>query len=467
MARTTRKQLKIGLAAYGTGWDSDAWRLPEATNSGLIDPSVITDLATTAERGKIDYLFAGSSLASEPGVLSRIFRWDSAVYAGYAAARTEHVGFLVTYNSSFEHPYHVARQLATLDRFSHGRAAINTVFGIDRAGGPTENFKGFAVPTEESKYRRAEEFTEILYHLLYDSWDADFLLDDKHSGVLVKPGTWHETGAQGEFFSVRGPLNVPPPVQKHIPNVHVGESAESLDYGARFAQARFSPYYGLKEGKLRYAEQKARVKETGTDPEKFLILPGINFYLAGTSREARAKYRQILAFQQLVELPQAFVAALDLDVPADRVHPDDRLQDVLGSAKLTPETLERALNAEITANPPRLTRHLNMSTDHAQVARDVLAALGDDEDVKLGDLFRVVQKKRASLGQFVGSPAEFADWFEENLEESVFDGVQLFPPYHRGPADFFVDHVIPELQRRGIFRKEYESTRLEENLGTV
>jgi N-acetyl-S-(2-succino)cysteine monooxygenase len=97
----------------------------------------------------------------------------------------------------------------------------------------------------------------------------------------------------------------------------------------------------------------------------------------------------------------------------------------------------------------------------------VLALLGDDEDVTLGDLFRVVQKQRASLGRFVGDPQEFADWFEENLEESVFDGVQLFPPYHRGPADFFVDHVVPELQRRGIFRKEYESTRLEENLGLV
>lgn len=461
----TRKQLKLGLAAYGTGWDHDAWRLPEATNSGLADPSVIADLATTAERGKIDYLFAGSSLATEPQVLSRVFRWDSAVYAGHAAARTEHVGFLLTYNSSFEHPFHVARQLATLDRFSHGRAAINTVFGIDRAGGPTENFKGFAVPTEESKYQRAGEFTDVLYRLLYDSWDRDFLLDDKAGGVLIRPGTWHEIGAEGEFFHVRGPLNVPPPVQKHIPNVHVGESQESLDYGARWAQARFSPYYGLKEGKLRYAEQKRRVAEAGGDPEKFKVLPGINFYLAGTAREAREKYRQILAFQQNVELPAALAAALGL--PADQLHPDDRLHDALGTAKLTPETLEQALAADAAASPPRRRHHLNASPDHAQVARDVLDALGDDERVTLGDLFRVVQKKRASLGQFVGSPQEFADWFEENLEESVFDGVQLFPPYHRGPADFFVDHVVPELQRRGIFRTEYESTRLEENLGTV
>jgi N-acetyl-S-(2-succino)cysteine monooxygenase len=461
----TRKQLKLGLAAYGTGWDLDAWRLPEATNSGLVDPSVIVDLATTAERGKLDYLFAGSSLATEPRKLSRIFRWDSAVYSGYAAARTEHVGFLLTYNTSFEHPYHVARQLATLDRFSHGRAAINAVFGIDRSGGPTENFKGFAVPTEESKYRRAEEFTEILYKLLYGSWDEDFLLDDREGGEFVKPGTWHETGAEGEFFSVRGPLNVPPPIQKHIPNVHVGESLSSLEYGARYAQARFSPYYGLKEGKLRYAEQKRRVAEAGVDPDKFVVLPGINFYLAGTTKEAREKYRQILDFQQQVELPAVLASVLGL--PADQVRPDTRAQHALGAAKLTPETLESMLAAEAAANPPALRHHLNASSDHAQVARDVLNALGEDERVTLGDIYRVVQKNRASLGQFVGAPRQFADWFEENLEESVFDGVQLFPPYHRGPADFFVDHVVPELQRRGIFRKEYESTRLEENLGTV
>ena len=105
MSPARKKQLKLGLAAYGTGWDQDAWQLPDATTSGLTDPSVIADLAAIAERGKLDYLFAGSSLATEPLVLQRIFRWDSAVFAGYAAARTEHVGFLVSYNSSFEHPY--------------------------------------------------------------------------------------------------------------------------------------------------------------------------------------------------------------------------------------------------------------------------------------------------------------------------------------------------------------------------
>jgi N-acetyl-S-(2-succino)cysteine monooxygenase len=466
MAHTTKRQLKIGLAAYGTGWDLDAWRLPDATNSGLLDPSVITDVALAAERGKLDYIFAGSSLASEPLVLSRIFRWDSAVFGGFAAAKTEHVGFLMTYNSSFEHPFFVARQLATLDRFSHGRAAINTVSGIDREGGPTENIKVLNPPSEESKYRRAAEFTEVLYRLLYESWDDDLLLDDKEAGALTRPGSWHEINAKGEFFEVRGPLNVPPPIQKHIPNVHVGESEESMIYGARWAQARFSPYYGIQEGKVRYAEQKRRVAEAGGDPEKFLILPGVTPYVAATRKEARAKYRQVLAFQQVVELPAAFAAAFNLD--AENIRPVDRVVDVLGSAGLDPEIVQRALIAEADAGPAAFGQQLGGRVrDYSVIARDVIDIVSDDEQVTFGDLFRVVQRHRHGQDKFVGDTNDFADWFEENLEESVFDGAQVFPPYHRGPADFFVDHVVPELQRRGIFRKEYESSRLEENLGTI
>jgi alkanesulfonate monooxygenase SsuD/methylene tetrahydromethanopterin reductase-like flavin-dependent oxidoreductase (luciferase family) len=465
MARTTKKQLKIGLAAYGTGWDLDAWRLPDATNAGLLDPSVITDVALAAERGKLDYIFAGSSLASEPHVLSRVFRWDSAVFGGFAAAKTEHVGFLMTYNSSFEHPFFVARQLATLDRFSHGRAAINTVSGIDREGA-TENFKGYRTPDEASKYQRAAEFTEIIYRLLYESWDEDLLLDDKNNGPLIKPDSWHEINAKGEFFEVRGPLNVPPPIQKHIPNVHVGESEESLNYGAHWAQARFSPYYGKEEGKVRYAAQKQRVAEAGGDPDKFQILPGVTPYVAGTRKEARARYRQVLAFEQVAELPAAFAAAFNLDM--EKVRPEDKVIDVLGSIDLDPDVVESALVAQAGSGPAPFGQQLGgRARDYKIIARDVIDIVSDDEQVTLGDLFRVVQKHRHGQEKFVGDTNDFADWFEENLEESVFDGAQVFPPYHRGPADFFVDHVVPELQRRGIFRKEYESNHLEENLGTI
>ena len=464
-----RKRLRIGLAAYGTGWDQDAWRLPESNNRGLTDPSVISDLAITAERGKLDYLFAGSSLASEPDVLNRVFRWDSAVFAGHAAARTDHVGFLLTYNSSFEHPFHVARQLATLDRFSEGRTAINVVFGIDRQGGPVENFEGYPLPDQESKYRRAAEFTEALYALLHNSWDNDLLLDNKVDGILIRPGSWHPIDYEGEFFRVRGPLNVPPPVQRHSPTVHVGTSPESLEYGAKYAQARFSPYFGLEAGKKHYAEHKARVAAAGGDPDAFLILPGVTFYLGGTVQEARAKYRQILNYQREVELP--LVLAQSLGITADRFAADIPLAVALGAEGIDPDRLVALLdNGDVAAEDPtvngyptqpsRQRRHSNVD-----VVREVLAALGDDEHITVRDFFAAVQKRQAGQGRYVGDAIGFADWLEEHLEEEVLDGVQLFPPYHRGPADFFVDHVVPELQRRGIFRTEYESTRLEDNLG--
>ena len=379
--------------------------------------------------------------------------------------RPEHVGFLLTYNSSFEHPFFVARELATLDRFSHGRAAINTVSGIDREGGPAENIKVLNPPSEASKYQRAAEFTEVIYRLLYESWDEDPVLDDKKGGALMRPSSWHEINFKGEFFEVRGPLNAPPPVQKHIPNVHVGESEDSMNYGAQWAQARFSPYYGIEEGKVRYAAQKQRVKEAGGDPEKFLILPGVTPYVAATKKEARAKYREVLAFEQIVALPGAFAAAFNLD--AEKIHPEDKVVDVLGAAGLDPERVERALVAEAGSGPAPFGQLGARVRDYKVIARGVVDIVSDDESVTIGDLFRVVQRHRHGQDKFVGDTNDFADWFEENLEESVFDGAQVFPPYHRGPADFFVDHVVPELQRRGIFRTEYESSRLEENLGTI
>jgi alkanesulfonate monooxygenase SsuD/methylene tetrahydromethanopterin reductase-like flavin-dependent oxidoreductase (luciferase family) len=252
---------------------------------------------------------------------------------------------------------------------------------------------------------RAHEFTDVLYRLLYESWDDDLMLDDKLNGILTRPGSWHEVNAHGEFFDVRGPLNAPPPIQKHIPNVHVGESQSSLEYGARWAQARFSPYYGIKEGKARYAEQKQRVAAAGFDPDKFLVLPGINFYLAGTNTEARAKYRDILAVEHTVEIPAAFAQAFGLD--PEKLDPGARLHSALGGAGLEVSQIEAALRADPDGGA------VARSLDYPQIAHDVLAIVDEDERVTLGDLFRVVQKqRRASLGNFVGDPKEFAEWAE-------------------------------------------------------
>ncbi|MFJ8787863.1 NtaA/DmoA family FMN-dependent monooxygenase [Streptomyces sp. NPDC102462] len=448
-----RRALRLGLAAYGTGWDLDAWRLPEATNFGLRDPSVILDIARVAERGRLDYVFAGSALGSEPDRLNRIFRWDNFVYAGHAAAITRNLGFVMSVNSSFEHPYAVARQLATLDNFNRGRTALNVVFGIDRDGDPIGNYGKNPVPTEETKYARAREFTTVVNRLLYESWDDDLLLDDKAAGTLVRPGSWHRIDFHGEHFDVRGPLNVPPPVQRHIPIVQVGLSEESLRYGADFAQLRFSPYFGISRGKEEYRRLKERVAANGRDPDKFKIIPGITFHLGGTVREARAKFNEINAFQLTQALPAAFSEALGIDL--SRVRDSERVLDVVdfdavGDDALRPLISDRARDAK----------------NDRELLRQILATqIG--EDATLRELYHYVQRSRhEQQPAVVGDAKTIADWLEENLDEEVLDGVQLFPPYHRGPADLFVDLVVPELQRRGIFRTEYEAPTLQGLLDT-
>nr|BFE61083.1 LLM class flavin-dependent oxidoreductase [Dactylosporangium thailandense] len=456
---SSARRLRIGLAAYGTGWDLEAWRLPGATNSGLLDPSVIVDVARIAERGKLDYVFSGSALATEPNRLNRVFRWDNSVYAGTLAAVTEHVGFFPSYNTSFEHPYFVARQIATADRFSAGRIGVNLVYGIDREGGPAGNFGGWPLPDDQSKYDRADEFTEVLFRLLHDSWEHDLLLDDRDGGTLIRPDSWHPIDFVGKHFQVRGPLNAPPPVQPKVPLIHVGESARSLELGIRHAEVRFSPYYGFEEGKRRYQQVKHQVAEAGRDPDKFLIIPGITFFVAGTKREAREKFNDAHRVQTEEVIPAYFSKVFGVDLAGVRA--SSRAADVLPLERLHGDALKTNQTGGLAREASTVKRG---GLDDAHWLHDLLAKrLG--EDLTLAELYHAVQSHLHGEQIFVGDTAGFADWLEANFVERVFDGIQLFPPYHRGPADFFVDNVVPELQRRGLFRREYESRLLAENLG--
>lgn len=445
-----RRTLRLGLAAYGTGWDLDAWRLPEATNLGLRDPSVILDIARVAERGRLDYVFAGSALGSEPDRLNRIFRWDNFVYAGHAAAITRNLGFVMSVNSSFEHPYAVARQLATLDNFNKGRTALNVVFGIDRDGDPVGNYGKNPVPTEETKYARPG-----VHHGLEPTAVREL-------GRRSPPGRQggRHPGAARVLAPDRLPrrtLRRPRPVERPTagaaphpdrpggPLRGVPALRRRLRAAALLTVLRDQPRQG--------GVPQERVAANGRDPDKFKIIPGITFHLGGTVREARAKFNEINAFQLTQELPAAFSQALGID--RSRVRDSERVLDVVdfdtvGDDALRPLISDRARDAK----------------NDRELLRQILATqIG--EDATLRELYHYVQRSRhEQQPAVVGDARTIADWLEENLEEDVLDGVQLFPPYHRGPADLFVDLVVPELQRRGIFRTEYEAPTLQGLLDT-
>jgi len=468
-----QRRLHLGLAVYPVGWDPIAWRLPEAYPNGLKDPRLAVDLARTAERGLFDHIFIGSSYANAPESHQNIGRWDSFVLAGAVSAATDKLGLLVSTNSSLEHPFFVARQLATLDHFSNGRAGINIVFGIDRVGDPPANVGNHPVPDNDSKYGRAKEFTEALYKLLY-SWDKDFIVDNKETGEFVRADAFHPANFHGEHFNIAGALNSPSPLQKRIPNFHVGTSLDSLEYGAAYAQARFSPWHDLEQGKRAYREQKERVAKNGGDPDKFQIIPGIEVYPGATRREALEKFRQVQAFITNTVLPTSLGRVLGVDL--SNVRDTEKVFDVVSFDTIV-DTPFDSIFEEAFDEQARVATGVNVITRKSETLpfekqqfstwlRESVLNVFDANDLTFKDLYEFL-RWRSHFPVLVGDGKKIADWLEEQFHERTLDGAQVFPPYHRGPADLFVDLVVPELQRRGIYRTEYEASTFEENLGTA
>lgn len=435
---TQKKQLHLALGAYPDGWNPLAWRLPEAYNRSLHEtPYHYANLGRLAERGKFDYIFIGSGFSVSRKQLDSHspklqLRVDLTVAAGFLAAATSNVGIVVSANSSLEEPYIVARQVATLDHFSQGRAGLNIVFGGGNPLNDGENF-GLAGPVEPNfKYERAEEFITVVKALL-NSWDRDWLLDDKVNGNRFRPGADHTIDFVGKHLQVEGPLNVPPPIQQEIPIVGVGLSDFSNEWAIRHSHLRFTPYFSQESSKANRAAIRSSLVAADRDPDKYPVLPGAVVYTAGTAREAHAKFREITEFTETDIILPALSERLGID-----------LRTVKSSASVT-----EIIDLE------------NAPADIRSSVEEAVAAFGGE--ISIDDFIRFSGNRQQVA--VVGDAKKVADWFEENLEAEALDGIQLFPPYHNGPAEAFVDLVVPELQRRGIFRREYEHNQLGKNLG--
>jgi FMN-dependent oxidoreductase (nitrilotriacetate monooxygenase family) len=434
----TKKQLRLAIGAYPDGWNPLAWRLPEAYNRALQEvPYHYANLGRLAERGKFDYIFIGSGFSvsrrlrdgHSPKLQLRV---DLTIAAGYLASVTRGVGIVVSANSSLEHPYIVARQIATLDHFSQGRAGLNIVFGGGNPINDGENF-GLADPVDPAfKYERAEEFITVVKALL-GSWDRDYLVDDRAGGERFRYDAVHDINFNGKHLQVQGALNVPPPIQEEIPVVGVGLSEFSEAWAVQHSHLRFTPYVSLDASKANRTKIRNSIAAAGRDPDKYPVLPRAVFYTAGTAREAHAKFREISEFVETDQVIPALSERLGID-----------LRGVKKSKPIKGIVDIEAVDSDIAIS-------INEAT----------AAFGGE--ISLEDFLRFSSNRQQVA--VVGDAKTIADWFEENLEAGALDGVQFFPPYHNGPAEAFVDLVIPELQRRGIFRREYQHARLGQNLG--
>ncbi|CAG7638505.1 Nitrilotriacetate monooxygenase component A [Paenibacillus solanacearum] len=428
---TDKKQLKIGVFLAGTGHHVASWRHPDAQADGSINLDYFKRLAQTAERGKLDMLFLADSLSispdSHPNVLAR---FEPFTLLGALSQATSKIGLAATASTTYSEPFHVARQFASLDHLSGGRAAWNIVTSSIES--TALNFSGEQHLEHSLRYQRAEEFVEVVRGL-WDSWDDDALIRDKADGIYFAPDKLHELNHKGDYFSVRGPLNVPRSPQGHPVLIQAGSSDSGQNLAARTADLIFTTQNHLKDSQAFYQSVKQKAVSFGRKPGDVSIMPGIVPFIGDTVQEAQAKFK---------ELQELIIPSVGLKI----------LSSYMGGLDLTQFPLDGPL--------PDLDIEVNAVKSRFQLIKD----LAKRENFTILELSRYIAGSRGH-NIFVGTAEQLADHFIRWVEEGACDGFNLMPPLLPEGLDLFVDRVVPILQERGVFRKEYEGSTLREHLG--
>lgn len=418
-----RRQLVLNAFLHGHGHHPAAGRVLGHDASLLQDAKWYQGLARTAERGKLQSIFFADGPAHDTGAAAReVPRPEPRILLTAIAAVTEHIGLIATSSTTFNDPYTLAREFASLDAVSRGRAAWNVVTtGNQRAA---DNY-GRPLPTHAERYARAEEFLEVVLGL----WS-----------------TWHEEPGEdggirtldhvGPHYSVKGPLTLGRSPQGHPVVVQAGSSDTGIALAGKYAEAVFTATPTLEQGREYYAKLKSAVLDAGRDPDHVKVLPGLMAFVAETEEEARALRAtydaQIDVEAGLRNLSQFFgvdATGFDLDGPV----PFDQLP--------TAEESE-GIKSRI----------------------EILRRIAEEGNLTVRGLLEVLANGRGHLN-FVGSYVQLADFVEEWFTTGAADGFNLLVPAYPVLLDDFIDHVVPILQERGLFHTEYEGTTLRENYG--
>ena len=427
------KQLHLGAFMRPVGIHTAWWRYPGAYPDANFNLRHLTRFIRKLEEGKFDAFFMADHLAVLNMPMAALRRSGTATsfepltLLSALAMVTERIGLIATASTTFDAPYHIARRFASLDHLSNGRAGWNIVttsnpdaalnFGLD------EHVE------HDERYRRATEFYQVVTGL-WDSWADDAWLRDQQSGLFFDPAKLHVLNHKGPNLTVRGPLNIARPVQGWPVIVQAGASEAGRGFAAETAEAIFASARTIEEGRAYYADVRARVRAAGRDPDHVKILPGALVIAGRTREEAEAK--------------KALLDSL--------VHPDSGIPNL--SIRLGVDASGFDLDAPLPEIP---------QSNQSQSGRDALVRLARRENLTVRQLAQLVGGY-AGL-QMVGTADEIADTMAEWLHTEAADGFNVM--FHTVPEglDDFVDLVVPVLQRRGLFRREYEGTTLREHLG--
>jgi FMN-dependent oxidoreductase (nitrilotriacetate monooxygenase family) len=447
---------QIHLAAHFPGVNNTTvWSDPHSGSH--IDFSSFAHLARTAERAKFDFLFLaeGLRLREQNGLiydLDVVGRPDTFTVLAALAAVTDRLGLAGTINSTFNEPYEVARQFASLDHLSGGRAAWNVVTSWDAFTG--ENFRRGGFLAQEDRYERARTFLRTTWEL-FDSWHGDEIIADKATGTfLVNPGaggagdgrvTAGRFDHEDPFFRIGGQFNVPRSPQGRPVIFQAGDSEEGREFAASSADAIFSRYGTLTEGQAFYADVKGRLAKYGRTPDQLLILPAATFVLGSTDAEAAEIAREVRRQQVSGQTAIAFLEQLwNRDLSG--YDPDGPLPDV--DPDLGEHTIARGRAS------------VRMHRDPLAVAAQ-WRAKAEAENLSIRELIIEVTGRQT----FTGSPATVADAINDLVQADASDGFILVPHITPGGLDEFAGTVVPLLQERGVFRTDYKGSTLREHLG--
>jgi len=422
------RQMKLGLFLAPGGHHMAAWRHPDAYPNGFSLKSYVA-VAQVAERGCFDMLFVADVFSLTPeGGRQDSFRFEPLTLLAALAMATQHIGLVATATTSFNEPYNVARKFASLDHLSDGRAGWNVVTSSSTQ--EAYNFSREAHRPHADRYRTAHEFVEVVRGL-WDSWDDDAVGIDKQSGLFFDAQKMHMLNHDGAEFSVRGPLTLPRSPQGHPVLVQAGSSEDGKNLASQFAEVIFTIQRELPAAQAFYADIKARVAAFGRAPEHALVLPGVMPVVGRTRQEAQDKYEQL---QALIH-PQAGLVGLSRNLGVDLTGVD--VDGPLPPIDITKLSQSRTVGMVETARRDNLTVR--------QVYERLLVSKGHR--------------------QLIGSVTDIADSLQEWFEAEAADGFNIMPAVMPGGLADFVAMVVPELQRRGLFRKAYQGSMLRDHLG--
>lgn len=430
MSESAGRRLHLNLFIFGCGHHRAAWRAPDSAAGRMGDIRYYEELAQLAERGKLDAVFLADGHSTD--LVADGPRWflEPLTTLAAVARATTHIGLVSTVSSTFFTPFHAARLVASLDHLSGGRMGWNVVTSMFDSEARNHGYA--AMPKHDERYARAAEFIDAVFRL-WESWPADALLADRASGVFADEARIRPVHHHGRFFDVDGPLTIPSPPQGRPVLFQAGASDEGRALAARYAEAIYAVATDLPSAQSYYRDVKRRVRTAGrTDPVP--IMPGLVTYVGSTEEEARRKQRALgrylddeSSLRQLGQYVGQDCSGWALDKPVPPLPPIEAFDGPKGRYAT-------------------LLRIIETTQPTVRGLLDRLAAGGGHATM-------------------VGTPEQIADEMERWFRAEGADGFNLMPPTLPGEIGDFIEHVVPVLQKRGLFRTEYEGTTLRGHLG--